>query len=383
MARSASSSAWLLVGEVLADARRTRRRRSARRCPGGGRWRRAGVPTATSSSSPVSWPRPSLTILKRSRSRNSTATIDVAVVASRASAASSRSTASARFGRSVSVSWSARWPSCLRVRGAVERRARRGPDPLHHRTARHRGSRACAHVDREHAERRRSSSGVRIGTDQNARKPVRAAQAARSASIAGYRVAVSMSAMMTGSKRALYASVGVARHARPALVDRVDELGRQRRRRDAAQRAPVVGVDEADRRRRVADDTPRPPRRSRRSVSGIGAPGEDRARAPAVSRAPKVSIRLALGDVAEVADDAADRGFVQSGSCTWPRSTATSRRRGGTRSSTARSRAGGAASAAMARARPRSTSSGWIRLDELDDRISRRLVAEGPRRPTG
>ena len=35
-------------------------------------------PTATSSSSPVSWPRPSLTTLKRSRSMNSTATIGAA-----------------------------------------------------------------------------------------------------------------------------------------------------------------------------------------------------------------------------------------------------------------------------------------------------------------
>ena len=55
-------------------ARRTRRRRAGRRGrPRAGRRDRRS-PTATSRSSPAAWPRPSLTVLKSSRSRNSAAT---------------------------------------------------------------------------------------------------------------------------------------------------------------------------------------------------------------------------------------------------------------------------------------------------------------------
>ena len=85
--------------ELVAAERRDRVARRARR-------RRAGARPRTSSSSPTSWPRLSLTSLKRSRSMNSTAT--AAPRARRAgSACSSRSSSSVRFGSPVSASCSA------------------------------------------------------------------------------------------------------------------------------------------------------------------------------------------------------------------------------------------------------------------------------------
>ena len=99
-----------LVARGPRTARRTRRRRCGRWCPGGGPSRSSRRLTATRSSSPVSWPRPSFTSLNRSRSTNSTATIASSSVVARGvrARAPSRSCASARLGRPVRVSCSAR-----------------------------------------------------------------------------------------------------------------------------------------------------------------------------------------------------------------------------------------------------------------------------------
>ena len=63
----------VVVGRGPRAARRTRRRPAAPRCRRRGGTRASRSATATSSSSPAAWPRLSLTVLKSSRSRNSTA----------------------------------------------------------------------------------------------------------------------------------------------------------------------------------------------------------------------------------------------------------------------------------------------------------------------
>jgi hypothetical protein len=83
------------------------------------------VLTARSSSSPAACPKVSLTALKSSRSRNSTAT-GLFCRRARASACSSRSMMSARFGSPVSVSWNASCASSS-VFSATRRRARARP----------------------------------------------------------------------------------------------------------------------------------------------------------------------------------------------------------------------------------------------------------------
>ena len=73
--------------------------------------------TDTSTSSPMSWPKVSLTSLNRSRSRNSTATRSE-VRCARISAVSSRSRSSRRFGRLVRLSCRA---ACSSIRSVLRR----------------------------------------------------------------------------------------------------------------------------------------------------------------------------------------------------------------------------------------------------------------------
>ena len=76
-----------------------------------GRARRAA--TSTSSWSPASWPRLSLTSLKRSRSRNRPRSACRRGAARRARACSRRSRKSVRLGSPVSGSWRASWSELL------------------------------------------------------------------------------------------------------------------------------------------------------------------------------------------------------------------------------------------------------------------------------
>ena len=85
---------------------RTRRHRTVRPCPQPAGTARSAVAISTSSSSPASWPRLSLITLKRSTSRNSTAT-SPGLRARRSSAWPRRSRRSVRFGSPVSGSWNA------------------------------------------------------------------------------------------------------------------------------------------------------------------------------------------------------------------------------------------------------------------------------------
>ena len=93
----------LRPGDTVSPGRRTRCSRRA---------------TSTSSSSPTSWPRVSLTLLKPSRSRNKSAS-EVGRRRERATATLRRSSISSRLGRPVSGSWSAwrarRVSVCLRA----------------------------------------------------------------------------------------------------------------------------------------------------------------------------------------------------------------------------------------------------------------------------
>ena len=75
---------------------------------------------ATSRRSPTEWPRLSLTVLKRSRSRNSTAKVPLWPRCSAESAIPRRSRKRLRLARAVSPSWKASWTSCSSARLRAE-----------------------------------------------------------------------------------------------------------------------------------------------------------------------------------------------------------------------------------------------------------------------
>ena len=130
--------------------------------------------TPTSSSSPAAWPSVSLMALKSSRSTNATDTIS-SCRAARCSACSMRSRNSARFGRPVSGSCSARSRSWTPARAARTRRgcAARGRAPRDRCADRPRRPRRAARSrpDGARAAQPRAGAAPRRGVDRLSRPP--------------------------------------------------------------------------------------------------------------------------------------------------------------------------------------------------------------------
>ena len=110
VSRSASASACASAASPR-RAPRTRLLRAARPCPARARRAAAVRPTTVSRRSPAAWPRLSLTCLKPSMSMNSAPATVPGLRAARASICSARSSTSARLGRPVRGSCSARCES--------------------------------------------------------------------------------------------------------------------------------------------------------------------------------------------------------------------------------------------------------------------------------